>query len=340
MQRVINNINTLINDNDSSQNNETVTTTIITNPNRTKNAKFNGMTVYSLDKICPICGNGLVTTETSDEGEETVTLVKAENVITNYDRRFISDELLSKIAKVISNYMNIEQFDTDSDGIVDKSKISETVENVTWDEIKEKPDIDINKINETIENSHIHNNINSLNNINKDDNDLPTWNGNNWPYPTKNIKFIPLNESNYRNIIISNDISAIDTNIGDIWFETKNSDEDISKAVINSINIKITDNKWATISINDILVRAANMITPTIYNIIEETQITSHEDMGNLYGGDINGHYHLSMNEYNELKNMINDNSKYYLTKNQYEIIEAIINDYTQNKGYFIHGDK
>ena len=340
MQRVINNINTLINDNDSSQNNETVTTTIITNPNRTKNAKFNGMTVYSLDKICPFCGNGLVTTETSDEGEETVTLVKAENVITNYDRRFISDELLSKIAKVISNYMNIEQFDTDSDGIVDKSKISETVENVTWDEIKEKPDIDINKINETIENSHIHNNINSLNNINKDDNDLPTWNGNNWPYPTKNIKFIPLNESNYRNIIISNDISAIDTNIGDIWFETKNSDEDISKAVINSINIKITDNKWATISINDILVRAANMITPTIYNIIEETQITSHEDMGNLYGGDINGHYHLSMNEYNELKNMINDNSKYYLTKNQYEIIEAIINDYTQNKGYFIHGDK
>lgn len=336
MQRIVNNVSTLLNDKttttDNSESTTETTTEISTITSKIKNAKFNGKHVYSLDKLCPFCGNGLLTTESDEDEEETIT-VKAENVITNYEMRFVTDELKKKIQEVISNYMSAEKYDSDKDGIVNKSKVSETVEKVTWDEIQNKPNI--NNIQEFINKSHSHSNIASLNKINQNTKELPTWNGKEWPYPIKNENYdYPLNQPSYKNLIITNDINtSSNVNIGDIWLETKNVDD---VPIITSINVKLTSTQWASISINDILVRAINEIKPVVYNIIEETQIVNHEDMGNIQGGELNDHYHLTKSEYNQFKELLNSNiidqSKYYLNEYQYNVLKEMIDEYVASK--------
>ena len=266
------------------------------------NSRFNGKTVYSLDKICPFCGNGLLTTESEDE-EETIT-VKAENVITNYDRRFISDELLEKISQVLSTYMNYQQYDSDNDGVIDKAKIAENVKSIEWDEIQNKPEINLDNINDAVNKAHEHTDLSAINKIGQS-NGSPTWNSESWPYPTKNSNTLPLNQLAYRNIIITNNVDYVNVGVGDIWFQVKDSDTDSSNAIIDTLMIKITDNKWASISINDLMTRAVNLITPTIYDIVEQTQITDHEQLGNLQGGTVNEHYHLTKEEYDKVKELI-----------------------------------
>lgn len=266
------------------------------------NSRFNGKTVYSLDKICPFCGNGLLTTESEDE-KETIT-VKAENVITNYDRRFISDELLEKIAQVLSTYMNYQQYDSDKDGVIDKAKLAENVKSIEWDEIQNKPEINLDGINKAIEKAHEHTDLSAINKISQS-NGSPTWNSQDWPYPTKNNNILPLNQLAYRNIIITNNVNYANASVGDIWFQVKDSDINLSDAIVDAVNIKIADNKWASISINDLMTRAVNLITPTIYDIVEQTQITDHEQLGNLQGGTSNEHYHLTKEEYDKVKELI-----------------------------------
>lgn len=101
--------------------------------------------------------------------------VIADNVITTNDRQFISIEeknqlrsMLDAITSTSKHVMYREMYDRDADGLVDVAKKALTADVVLWENIIDKPDITVPEIEESVDNTHIHNNLEILDNISVD----------------------------------------------------------------------------------------------------------------------------------------------------------------------------
>lgn len=196
-------------------------------------------------------------------------------IITTPEKRFISDTLLEKINSLIKTSMDKNIYDSDNDNIIDLSKRSLISESVEWNNILNKPSLDINEINNSIKNTHFHKNIESLQLLGSLDENTPIWNGKEWPYPTSsNIQ--PLNEFHNRNIYIDSEDPKNSSNNGDIWFNI-----DFSTKSLISINIRI-DNEWYKLDINELITSLINNVSKTFNNKQPSYEIDLNDSKINL----------------------------------------------------------
>ena len=73
-------------------------------------------------------------------------------IITTPEKRFISDTLLEKINSLIKTSIDKNIYDSDNDNIIDLSKRSLISESVEWNNILNKPSLDINEGYESLKN--------------------------------------------------------------------------------------------------------------------------------------------------------------------------------------------
>ena len=253
-----------------------------------KTINYNGMNIHSAED-CPICGRPIYKEAVEEEDIELELL--ASNVITDPNRRFISDEWLYILKEIYKFYMRADIYDSDKNGIVDYSERAKEADSVDWNNIKYRPNIDADIIQKCIEYLHHHLNKESLDMLSHNPyTNNPMWNNEEWPYPKK-ATTITLQTMALRNFYIGA-TEPLESNDGDFWLQIDNNTNRIK-----SINIRKNSIEWYILDTNDLITLIANRISD---NIIDD-----HEELYNLQGGSYNQHYHLTKEEYLLLQEII-----------------------------------
>lgn len=262
-------------------------------------APISGMNVYPA--VCPVCRQNyiIMTSDTESSSSNSDSNISANLIIQTPDRMFLSIEELQALQHIITSYMDVENYTNDGEEKVNFAKLSDSTKSISWENIEDKPNVDFTILPEVIEDSHTHENIESIDKLGEDSNNLPTWDGSEWPYPTKEYE-MPLDELHPRNIVISSNDPNLQLNNGDIWIRIEDN-----KFI--SLNVKYERSKYYSLSIEDILVSILDQVSTSVQNIVSDTIIENHEDYDDLQGGSKENfeHYHLTYDEYVALQNII-----------------------------------
>lgn len=206
------------------------------------NNRFNGMNVYIAD-YCPICHRAL----NKDNNEDEKPNILAKRIITDPERRFITDKLLELLDTISKSYMNITIYDSDKNGIVDVAERALVADKVDWNNIENRPpNLTTAIIDELVSSMHKHNNKIALDAITIDTTkNLPLWDGRDWPSSTV-AKEMPLASKSIRNTFIMPDTPS-NSYTGDIWIENERN-----KNEIKAIHINKGGNQWISLSISEV----------------------------------------------------------------------------------------
>ena len=200
------------------------------------------MNVY-VSQYCPICHRAIA------EGNEDESLpnILAKRIITDPERRFITDDQLHQLELINQSYMNITIYDSDKNGVVDLAERALKAESVEWDKIEGRPpNLTIAAVDELIANMHKHDNKVALDNITIDTNrNLPLWGGVDWPTNTT-AKQMPLASKSIRNTYIMPDMPS-DSTLGDVWIENERN-----RDTMKAIHVNKGSNHWITLSVNEV----------------------------------------------------------------------------------------
>lgn len=204
--------------------------------------RFNGMNVYVAD-YCPICHRAL----DKDKEEDQEPNILARRIITDPERRFITDKLLDLLDTISKSYMNITIYDTDQNGIVDVAERALVADKVDWNNIENRPpNLTAAIIDELVASMHKHDNKIALDAISIDTTrNLPMWDGQDWPSNTV-AKEMPLASKSIRNTYITPDMPA-NAYTGDVWIENERNRNEI-----RAFHINRGGSQWISLSINEV----------------------------------------------------------------------------------------
>ena len=150
----------------------------------------------------------------------------ASKIITDPERRFISDEDLLLLNHFINNGMSKVVYDSNNDGMVDMANRSLVADSVRWDNIENRPNVTRQEIETAVAHVHVHRNGTDLNRLTIDSLTLlPLWNNEPWPLPDR-ARPSDLFRERLRNIIMDagTPVNSVD---GDIWFQLNDSERRI-----------------------------------------------------------------------------------------------------------------
>jgi len=200
------------------------------------------MNVY-VSQYCPICHRAI----TEGNEDESLPNILAKRIITDPERRFITDDQLHQLKLINQSYMNITIYDSDKNGIVDLAERALKAESVEWEHINGRPpNLTIAVVDELIANMHKHENKTALDNITIDiARNLPLWGGVEWPSNTT-AKQMSLASKSIRNTYIMSDMPS-DSTLGDIWIENERN-----RDTMKAIHVNKGGNHWISLSVSEV----------------------------------------------------------------------------------------